>query len=669
MIVKMFPGGGNAKNSADYLVGKKHDRELAKEVKGDIRLTQAIAEQANFSQQVTVGCLSFEEPDLPENQKEEIIERFEKTFFAGLEKEDYSISWVEHTDKGRLELNFYIANVELQTEKRLKPYFHKADFHLKDSFQDVINHEYNLSSPKDPEKAQPLRLDKTLDKTAKEIQTLVHEYLVNELENGNINSRDDIIQILDEAYGIERVTPQAISFKNPNGGRNIRLRGNFYSEQFFKENETGTTRIIGESEREENSTRTTAIERDYRESLERYQKAVGIRAERNFNDYKRNRTTIQELDFGTNEGERESLKGIDSTATKSNAERNYTSEERQPNIATDRERKLEADTQELAEKGDQLRSIVRDSIYGNSIDHNDNNNIFIEDQRNIITEKPDQHIREQYPKSENNILRKPAETRRAEQDDRIYGNYGKSDKEIGSSAIHRERQFDYLHTKREQQYDNQRGREDNSNHHEVTATRGTEINELQRETINTLEERNKRIEQNKQQSARVREQIERVKQAIAMVTERIQAIGGKLQSLFRYDQRNADNQRKFDDRKHPNFRNKQDYERRNRTNISGKEFIKNSELKITETERQIEPRESRINQQKHAIKRASEAINELINGTQKDIRIWETTIKQSEQSIAEIEQQQLANMKIEINAPKINDREQKEKESSWDMDR
>ncbi|WP_460182066.1 hypothetical protein, partial [Escherichia coli] len=37
------------------------------------------------------------------------------------EKNQYSILWVEHQDKGRLELNFVIPNMELQTGKRLQP--------------------------------------------------------------------------------------------------------------------------------------------------------------------------------------------------------------------------------------------------------------------------------------------------------------------------------------------------------------------------------------------------------------------------------------------------------------------------------------------------------------------------------------------------------------------
>ncbi|MGU0043982.1 hypothetical protein ACVXHA_22160 [Escherichia coli] len=51
---------------------------------------------------------------------------FERVLMPGLEKNQYSILWVEHQDKGRLELNFVIPNMELQSGK-LQPYYDRAD--------------------------------------------------------------------------------------------------------------------------------------------------------------------------------------------------------------------------------------------------------------------------------------------------------------------------------------------------------------------------------------------------------------------------------------------------------------------------------------------------------------------------------------------------------------
>lgn len=293
MIVKMFKGKGNAKSSADYLIGKKNDRELAIEIKGDLRLTQTIAEQADFSHQVTVGCLSFEEPDLPMNDKLEIIDKFEDNFFNGLEKEDYSIAWVEHTDKGRLELNFYIANVELSTEKRLVPYFHKADLPMKDSFQTVVNYEYGLSNPLDPRKTKALQQDKSLNLTAKEHQNSIHEVVREYVDSGDIQDRSTLLEVIEESgYEVARVTKNSISIKNPDGGRNIRLKGAVYSEEFYSgEYAAKLESLDGKEEKRRNG----ISREDYQRCNERLKQTSDRRAEINRTKYKKSERSIEPI--------------------------------------------------------------------------------------------------------------------------------------------------------------------------------------------------------------------------------------------------------------------------------------------------------------------------------------------------------------------------------------
>ncbi|WP_407254228.1 relaxase family protein [Klebsiella michiganensis] len=63
----------------------------------------------------TSGVLSFAEADLPPGQREKLMASFERVLMPGLDKDQYSILWVEHADKGRLELNFLIPNTELLT--------------------------------------------------------------------------------------------------------------------------------------------------------------------------------------------------------------------------------------------------------------------------------------------------------------------------------------------------------------------------------------------------------------------------------------------------------------------------------------------------------------------------------------------------------------------------
>ena len=104
MIVKFLKnsGGGSAKATIDYLLGKDNDREGARVLSGDPELTQRLSDSLGFQNRYTVGVLSFEEGNLPDEQKRAIMERFEGSLMAGLDKDQYNMTWIEHTDKERL---------------------------------------------------------------------------------------------------------------------------------------------------------------------------------------------------------------------------------------------------------------------------------------------------------------------------------------------------------------------------------------------------------------------------------------------------------------------------------------------------------------------------------------------------------------------------------------
>lgn len=241
MIVKFFGnrGGGSAKASMDYLRGKDREREGATVLKGDPDLSQSIAESLEFKNNYTVGCLSFEERDLPMKEKREIMEKFEKTMFAGLKEDQYNIAWIEHTDKGRLELNFYIPNVEMTTQKRLQPYYDRADRPLVDTFKKVVNQEYGLTNPDAPEKRQLLKMDLTTPRSVKELKESVNSLIADRVGKGEIKSQEEIVGIFEKA-GLEvtRATKKSISIKNPDGGRNIRFDGELYGKEFYEKTRT-----------------------------------------------------------------------------------------------------------------------------------------------------------------------------------------------------------------------------------------------------------------------------------------------------------------------------------------------------------------------------------------------------------------------------------------------
>jgi len=234
MIVKFFKNkkGGSVK-ALDYLLNERVNEGTAKCLKGNPQLTRDIIKSIERKQKVTVGVLSFEEKEpLTEKEKHEIIESFEEMLLAGLSKDQYNILWVEHVDKGRLELNFVIPKTELSTGKALQPYFHKADMKRKELWQELMNIKYNLTSPADPKKERNLEgsykainLIKNyleLDKTLKQL-----------VEQEQIHNREEIINLLKES-GIEvtRAGKNYISVKLPNSKKAKRLKGGIYDERF-----------------------------------------------------------------------------------------------------------------------------------------------------------------------------------------------------------------------------------------------------------------------------------------------------------------------------------------------------------------------------------------------------------------------------------------------------
>lgn len=237
--------GGSPRTSMNYLLNKPKGE--VRVLHGNPELSVGLAEVMESANPYSVGCLSFEEADIPEEDKKAIMQKFEESFLAGLDAEQYDICWIEHTDKGRLELNFFVPNVELSTGKRLNLYYDRADRHLAESFKKAINLEYGLTSPDEPQKRQTVSIDRSLPKNTKDAVAALNGLIEHEFSQGNIQNRQDVIACF-EKYGFEisRQGEHYLSIKNENG-RNVRLKGAFY-EQFFEADKA--CRAIAEAERE-----------------------------------------------------------------------------------------------------------------------------------------------------------------------------------------------------------------------------------------------------------------------------------------------------------------------------------------------------------------------------------------------------------------------------------
>jgi len=136
-------------------------------LRGDPEQTRELIDSLDFKRKYTSGVLSFSEPDISHAKKSKIMDSWESALFPGMDKNQYSVLWVEHRDKGRLELNFVIPNVELQTGKRLQHYFDKADRNRVDAWQTLTNAAHGLTDPKDPERTLTLSPSQTFQKGSK----------------------------------------------------------------------------------------------------------------------------------------------------------------------------------------------------------------------------------------------------------------------------------------------------------------------------------------------------------------------------------------------------------------------------------------------------------------------------------------------------------------------
>lgn len=275
MIVQFFNrGSGGGAGSVDYLLGKDRDRDQAKLLRGNDLETVELINGLDFDKRYTSGCLSFEENNLDEDLKRELMDEFEETLFPGMDKNQYSCLWVEHRDKGRLELNFVIPNVELTTGKRLQPYYVGADYHRVDAWKQIKNIEHDFTDPNDPGKAQSTTISKDLPRDKKDAVEMINQALERAVVSGIVTNREGVVQYLEES-GVEiaRESKQSISIKNPDGGRNIRLKGAIYERDFQ------FSRALSEEIRERSRDYQSRVGERLSGAQERYQYGIEKRRE------------------------------------------------------------------------------------------------------------------------------------------------------------------------------------------------------------------------------------------------------------------------------------------------------------------------------------------------------------------------------------------------------
>lgn len=273
MIVKFHARGvGRGSGPIDYLLGPQRDREGATLDRGDPGLIEALIDSSPYAKRYTSGVLSFQEADLPREDKDRLMDSFERALLPGLDRDQYACLWVEHRDKERLELNFVIPNIELLSGKRLQPYFDRADRPRIDAWKVVVNAQLGLHDPDDPLNKRALMTPSNLPKAKQAAAQAITDGLLSLAGAGELADRGDVVATLKQhGFEVVRETRKSISIADPEGGRNIRLKGALY-EQDFRAGQDLRRELeaAGERYRNEREERVRAV----RES---YSRGVGIK--------------------------------------------------------------------------------------------------------------------------------------------------------------------------------------------------------------------------------------------------------------------------------------------------------------------------------------------------------------------------------------------------------
>lgn len=291
MILKLNRKSKGKTGVVEYLLNEREKEGTAITLRGNPSITKAIIKTIERKHKYLSGGLMFaKEEYINDKQKQEIMDSFEEVLFAGIDSSKYNILWVEHTDKERIELNFVVPRMALDTGNDLDLYSHRRDLPLMDMWKNGINLKYKLADPNDPrrsrsmsERTKVFRGDGYIVANRKTLDETLHELV----KSRQIQSRNQMIELLKKSgYQITRKNEESISVKHIDIGKKaLRLKGGIYSESFISDR--GIERISEERERRISTYDTKLAQGETQANRNTYQKYLQARIDRHKKRYER----------------------------------------------------------------------------------------------------------------------------------------------------------------------------------------------------------------------------------------------------------------------------------------------------------------------------------------------------------------------------------------------
>lgn len=230
----------NIKHSISYLLRKNKPEEqqyvktLSMTTEQDLLNFNTFILPKGKKSPYVAGVLSFEEESINEDIKCKIIVDFEEMLFAGIEQENRPpLMWIEHSDKGRVELNYLTFNA-LADGRSFTVYLDKTDRQLFNTFSEIINYENDFSSPFEEVDFRNTLINKPNTRAPakkKEIIEVLNDDILSKIKTGNINNRNELIEyIKSKEILINRVRKDSISIKFHKEDIPLALKGDIYKE-------------------------------------------------------------------------------------------------------------------------------------------------------------------------------------------------------------------------------------------------------------------------------------------------------------------------------------------------------------------------------------------------------------------------------------------------------
>ena len=224
------------KRAFNYLLNQRVNDNTAKLLKGNRELAESLEKLSTAKTKYFSGVLSFAEREkhFTEEEKMEIIEAFEKTFCPDdYLRERLNFTWIQHTDKKRLELNFVVNSTfrndpdKLLKDKKEFYHWHKPQIKRFDAFRDFIDAKYGLASVHDNGSQHIFTMPDYQIKSRDDVETLVEMVLRANMKSNSklIESRSELISGMKEfRMNVSREVKGSISVLPEGSKKPIRIK-------------------------------------------------------------------------------------------------------------------------------------------------------------------------------------------------------------------------------------------------------------------------------------------------------------------------------------------------------------------------------------------------------------------------------------------------------------